>query len=181
MARSVINLLPPELLNNQKKQRTLSIITWVASGSLLFVIIAASTVLLYKLVQIKQIDSSKQIITELTTQVGSLQIQESLLYNIHNRLTQINQIESQSSTVLTQYNLTLTLIPPGFKLLSFNNDTSNQVKVSIESTGSAKLKSLFDSLTNPQNAEGKVAKIELDSLARNAQDKYKLDLTINYK
>jgi hypothetical protein len=181
MARSVINLLPPELLNTQKSQRTLSIFIWSAGAILIVVIILTATVLLYKLLQIQQLNANRQLIGELTTEVNSLQIQESLLYNVRTRLSQIKQIDTQNSIPLTQYSLTLGLVPSGFKVISYGNDTTNRVRLSVESTGSARLKNLFDSLTNPANAEGSVAKIELDSLSRSALDRYKIDLTINYK
>lgn len=181
MARSVINLLPPELLSTQKRQRTLAIFIWFASSLLILIIVLTSLVLLYKLFQIQQINSHKQTIAELTNQINSLQTQESLLSNVRQRLSEIKQVDTLSQTALTQYALTLNLVPPGFRVLSFVNDTTNRVKFSVESTGSARLKNLFDNLTNPGSAEGKIAKIELESLARNAQDKYRADLTINYK
>lgn len=181
MARSVINLLPPELLNTQKKQRTLAIFIWFASSLLILIIVLTSAILLYKLFQVQQINSHQQTIAVLTDQINSLQTQEILLSNVRQRLAEIKQVDSQSQTALSQYALTLNIVPPGFKVLSFVNDTTNRVKVSLESTGSARLKNLFDNLTNPESAEGKIAKVELESLSRNALDKYKADLTINYK
>lgn len=181
MAKSVINLLPPELLNTQKSQRTLAILIWSAGSILLLTISITAAILLYKLFQIQIINSRKQNITDLTSQINSLQIPKSLLFNIHNRLNQLNQVSSQNSLPLTQYTLTLGLVPPEFKISSFINDSQNSVKLSVESTGSAKLKNFFNNLTSPQSAEGKISKVELDSLSRNATDKYKIDLTITYK
>lgn len=181
MARSVINLLPPELLNTQKKQRTLAVFVWTAGASLLIVIILTASILLYKLYLVQQLNSTRQTVEELTNQIQSLQTQESVLYTIRNRLNDLNQLASQNQTVLTQYSLTIGLVPTGFKIVSYTTDTNNQVKLSVESTGSARLKNLFDNLTSPQSAEGKIIKTNLDSLSRNSRDQYILDLTIKYQ
>lgn len=181
MARSVINLLPPELLNTQKKQRTLATFVWLASISLIVVIVLTASILLYKLYQIQQLNIRHQDIQQLNTQVSSLQAQEGILYTVHARLNDLSQISQQNQTPLSEYSLTQSIVPSGFKILAFSNDTLHQVKLSVESTGSAKLKNLFDNLTNPQVAEGKILKSNLDSLSRNSLDQYKADLTINYQ
>lgn len=180
MNKISVNLLPPELLSAQKKSSNMAKLNVIAIAALILTIITTTLILTVKIIQASRLQSEKNQLDSLNAELQTFESQDRLQAQLKSRIQQIFSIKTSNPGLVEKIDYSTKLIPSDFRLNHLSFDKNGNVLLSVESTGAAKLKGFFDSLTNPQN-QGKISQVLLESLTRGKDDKYTYDLNLEIK
>jgi hypothetical protein len=171
-----INLLPPELEASKKNAQRKNLINQLSISLLSLVILIAIGTIIYGRYQSSHLGSSNDKLTAAKESLSSLSAQESALLSTKSLLSGITTVSQKDYNQLAIYTLISSFLDPQSKLMSFSIDKKNKVNLSLEASSSASLQSFFDNLTSPTTNQGKLNKINIDSLSQASNNKIRFEM-----
>lgn len=178
MSAISINLLPEELANKDKFETKKSRVIRLSIGVLLVMILISSTTLLVRILQNRSLQVANQQLDSDRAKVASLKDKEGLVFYLKQRLDAINTLSNQESPQAKSFNLITNLAPVGLKISSLSIDKNGGVTLSVTSPTTDDLNSFFNNLTDPEENQGRIAKVTIDSFSRVSGGQYRADLTV---
>lgn len=178
MDRLSINLLPPELKLNKKKQHKKNLIIRISVGILMLMILITSGLLSVSIYQKSQLEVESTALEKLKSQLGSYREQEVIAFLLRNRLSGITQAENKQFPQTQAFNLLTGITPLDVSIYAFKVDRSDKVNIQGQTNNTQALGELFINLTDPKVNVGKVSKVNLNSLNKSGADLYRFDLNV---
>ena len=179
MDKFTINLLPGEVLLQEKDRSKRSLLLKISIAFLLVVVMVAAATFMLTINQKQQLEEANQSLDNARTKVQSYNDQESLVTYLKQRLDNIDTLQKQQSKPVLSYRLMLRLLPVGVSVSAFTLDKSNKIVISAQSNNIESVKQFFDNLTDPTINQKNITKVNIDSLSRSADGSFRMDLTIS--
>ena len=178
MDKFTINLLPGEVLLQEKDRSKRSFLLKISVAFLLVVIMIAGATFLMRVTQKQQLEAANQNLDSAKAKVQSYSDRESLLVYLKQRLDNIQNLQGQQSKPVQSYYLMQALLPAGVSVSAFTLDKGNRIVISAQSSNVDSVKQFFDNLTDPTTNQKKITKVNIDSLSRTGDGSFRMDLTI---
>lgn len=178
MPSITINLLPGEVKVLEKDLRKRSFLFKISIGILVGMIGFTSLILVLRLFQNRSVEHLNQQLQASQVKVAAYKNQEGLLVYLKQRLDTIRSLNQQGSTPVQPYNLVTALVPSSMDILLLNIDKPNTVIISTEAVDTGTIEQYFNNLLSTRTNQGKVSKIQIDSLSKGLGSMYKIDLTL---
>lgn len=173
-----INLLPVEVTRQQQKEARFYQVQSISIASLLVLIFLSSTTLALSFLQNSSINLANTNLQAAEEKVIQFKDKEGSLVILKNRLTVLDQIIGTPSKQRLVYNLVTALLPPSISPTLAVTDTSGNVTLTLATQDRLALDNYLKDLVNPEKNEGRVAKVDVESLSRGRDGVYRINLKI---
>lgn len=168
-----INLLPRELLEENKRTVQRPWLSRVSIGLIIVSIIATVGVFGLGISQAAGLNNSLQDVSELESKISSLKDKEGLLTVLKTRLDKINTLSSDETIQTKAYLITTSLMPSDVKLTNLSISKGNKVALTGDTNSVTSLETFFNNLVNSPD---KVSSVKLESLSRTVRGDIRFDL-----
>lgn len=173
-----INLLPPEITQQQIDKDKFNKIQYIGILSMLLFIFLAAVVFGLRFVQSESLKKSQIALEDIEAKIKALQGQESSLVIIKNRLAQIAPLYNEPSKTRSLYKIINELIPANSQVSSFSIISSGTISLGVEVLDISILDNFIQTLTDNTKNDNKIKSISLESLVRTRDGSYRTDLKI---
>lgn len=181
MDKLKINLIPPEIKEKAKKEAKRSVVIKISIGLLGLLILVTIGILGVIIFQSATITGLNSSIEEEKTKITGLKDKEAVVFFLKNRIDTINKFSDNHYKQGEVYELISQIIPEGIDIASLQVDKSDKVTLSGETTTTLLLDVFFNSLTDSNTNEGKIASVSVDSLSKSANGILRFNLIVNMK
>ncbi len=178
MDKIFINLLPSDILVLEKDRNKRAVFIRLAVLILVVMVAITGTLLLARFTQNQKLAQAQQQLQSAKDKVNQYQAQENLVFYLKERLQDISSLSNQESPYAQSYNLLVKLSPPGLSFSSVSLDKPGTAVLSTTADNSSTVKQFFNNLTDPRINQNKVTKVKIDSLSKDPNGQYRIDLTI---
>ena len=179
MDKLKINLIPPEVKAKAKKDAKRALGVRISVGLLGVLILITSGILAVIIYQSVTVQALNSEIENQKTAIVKLRNKEAIAFFLKNRIDTINQFALTQNQQSDMFVLINSLFPAGIDLLSLQIDKSDKVQLQAETLSTLSLENLLNSLTDPDENEGRIASVSVDSLNRNQAGLIRFSLTLN--
>lgn len=173
-----INLLPTEIRQSKEAQEKRAFLAKIAITMLVGAIGLTAVVLVLAVSQNLTSRLAQENFNQVRAKLANFKEPEGLAFTLKSRLADISKISGRDTQHSQTFNLITALMPADIRLINFSISGGNQVKVEGETGNIVSLETLFDNLTDPENAEGIIVASNVDSLSRSQAGRVRFDLTI---
>lgn len=177
MSKISINLLPPEILDEDKIKGKQPLFTKISISLLILIVALTVAVFMYGISQSLALKNLENQVDQASLKVTTLKEQEGLLTLLKARIDKIKSLAGQESPPAQAFNMISGVMPAEMKLLSFSMDKNSRIILSGETSTTVSIKSFFDSLMDTGKSGG-VSSVKVESLSRSMDGKIRFDLTI---
>lgn len=179
MDKLKINLIPPEIKEQAKKEAKRSLMVKVSIGLLGLLIILTVSILAVIIFQNAVLQALNKDLEEQKTKIASLDEKEAVVFFLKNRIDGINQFSKNQDEKESIYELIRKLTPVEISLASLQIDKTNIVSFQGNTNSTAALDVLFNNLIDPKTSEGKIASVSVESLSKTQNSNITFNLAIN--
>lgn len=175
-----INLLPAELIYNEKEQLKKG---WVIKGSVFFILVIVmltAGAFGLSLFKVSEHTSANERLKQAQFNVQSLNEQEGYLSLIKQHLSIIDKIQNQDQQQISNLKLISSIVPEGTSLSRFSIDSSKKINMSGESDNIDSLEEFLGSLLDSKN-EKSASLVSVNNLSLGSQNIARFDLTATLK
>lgn len=181
MVKISINLLPPEILEQQfKKAKFYKIQTAGIVIVLLLVFLSSLTVAL-GILQNRNISMASAQVTQAEQKAANLKNTQATLLLLDDRLKAINAYWGVSSKQSSIYKLITKLMPSSIAVTAISIDRNSAAVFPIVAPDSISLEDFIIQLTSKEENEGKISQVVVDNLNRGRDGFYRVSLTVKPK
>ena len=178
MDKLKINLIPPEIKENAKKEAKRSFLVKVSVGVLGLLILFTSGILAVIIFQNVTLEALEADIEQEKNRIGTLRDKEAVVFFLKNRLDTINKFAGGQYKQEEVYELISSLISENIVLASLQIDKTDVVALQGDTNSTLALENFFNNLTDPEMNEGKIASVAVESLSRSQNGKIGFNLEI---
>jgi hypothetical protein len=175
--QSGINLLPPEVIAQQKQLSKQNFANRFSVGTLVLLVFITGIVFALRLMQDSSAQQVEDTIAHAQDQIGSLQEREGVLVSLKNKLGSIQTLIS-GDTKANVFTSVLNQAPADMKLSLITVEKSGVMLLTLSSPSVASIESFLVSLQDPAKLSFKVTKIDLDSFSKGKDGLYRMNLKV---
>jgi hypothetical protein len=179
MDKLKINLIPPEIKEQAKREAKRSLLVKISIGLLGLLILVTAGILSVIIFQGAVLKSLNADLEKDKTKIASLKDNEAVAFFLKNRITTINQYSSGHYEQAEVYDLINKLMPTEVSLSLLQIDKTSVISIQGSTFSTAALDSLFHNLIDPKMNEGKIASVSVESLSKTQASNIGFNLEIN--
>lgn len=181
MAKISINLLPPEIIQQELKRTRFYKIQFIGIGIILVMFFLTSLTFALQILQSRNISIAQAKVTEGEQRIASLGDTQTSLYILKDRLTAISKYLGVPSKQSSLYKLIEKLVPASVQISDISINKSGDITFSALVPDSISLDDLVNSLIDQEDNEGKLGQVSIESLSRGRDGAYRMSLQIGSK
>lgn len=181
MVKISINLLPPEILEQQLKKAKFYKIQAAGIVVVLTLVFLTSLTVALGILQSRNISTASAQATQAEQKVTNLKNTQAALLLLDDRLKAINEYWGASSKQSSMYKLITKLVPASIAVTAITIDRSSEAVFSVAAPDSISLDDFIVKLTAKEDNEGKISQVALDSLNRGRDGLYRVSFTVKPK
>lgn len=178
MDKLKLNLIPLELKEQAKKEAKRSLVVRISLGLLGLLILITFGVLAAAILQGLELSKINAQLDQHKTEVASLKDKEAVISFLKNRIDAINTFTNNRYKQAEILELVERQFPGGVNLVALHIDKSTKVLVQAQTSDTKLLKQFIDTLTDPQNQEGKIASVSAQNVNLSQDGKINFDLQL---
>ncbi len=178
MDKLKINLIPPEIKEQAKKEAKRSFIVKISAALLGVLILFTAGLLAVIVFQNMALQSLNTQLEEEKAKIAGLKENEAVVFFLKNRIDSINQFSDGHYKQGETYDLISSLIPPGINLVSLQIDKTPTVNLQGDTAATVALNNFFNDLMDSGKNEGKIASVSVESLNRSQSGNIGFNLVI---
>ncbi len=150
-----INLLPPEVMTQELKNKKFYKIQLVGIATILVMVFLTSLTLALRILQSRSMDIYQARLTQAEDKASGLKNAQASLYLLQNRLSVIGKYLGVPSEQSSMYQLIDKLIPPSIVINAITVGKSGEIVFQAFAPNSGSLESLINNLTEKDSNDGK--------------------------
>lgn len=177
-ARISINLLPPEFLAEELKRTKFIRVQTIGVGIILVMIFLASLTVALRILQSYSISQIRSKLDQVEEKVLSLKNRQASMVLLKNRLVTIDKYLGETSIQNNMYTLLDKLIPESVIVTSLSVDKGGNTTIIAGVSDSTTLDNLMSNLTLSDINEGKIKRVDIESLNRGRDGFYRLSFKV---
>lgn len=178
MDKLSINLLPEDILEEERKQIKIPWLNSVTIGALLLTVGVTVSVFIFSVAQNRAFARLNDQVKEARDKVASFRETESLVLVLKSRLNKISSLSPHESVYTQSYNLITSLVTSEIEVTGFSVDKSGKILLGVSFQDPSRLQPFFANLTDPARNEGKIKSVRIDGLSKGRTGNIKMDLII---
>lgn len=175
-----INLLPPEILQNELKRKNFFKIQFLGIAVILLFVFLASLTVALRILQSNNIIAAQEELSRTQEKVADLKGTQDSLVLLKNRLDVIDQYLGVPSQSTSMYKMLEVLIPPSVMISSVSVNKGGEILLSATIPDFMILDDLINNLTQKDSNEGKISQISIENLSRGRDGFYRISLKIKF-
>jgi hypothetical protein len=176
---SLINLLPPELLAENKKKTQVSLANQFSVVALVILVAVTSAALALRLLQAQKLQAVNTSVAQAEQEISGQKDKEGYVITIKDRLSSIREILKGGGKQAV-FGYVLGNLTPELRVSSASVDKEGNMSLILTVTSLDALDVFLDALAQADQ-DPKISTVQLDSLARTKDGGYQLSLSIASK
>jgi hypothetical protein len=174
---SGINLLPIEVIQQQKQKSKQNLANRFSVGMLVFLVFMTGIVFALRLMQDSSAQNVEDNIAHAQNEIGSLQEREGMLVSLKTKLGSIQGlVNGDSKSVM--FSSVLNQSPQDLKLAVLSVEKSGILMISLSSLSVSSIETFLTHLQDPNMVAFKISKIDVDSFSKGKDGVYRVTLKI---
>lgn len=173
-----INLLPPEVMTQELKNKKFYKVQFVGIAIILVMVFLTSLTLALRILQSYNIKLYQVRLTQAEENASDLKETQASLFLLQNRLSVIGKYLGVPSEQSSMYQLIDKLIPSSVVINAITVDKSGGVTFQALAPDSVSMESLINNLTIKENNKGKISQVSIESLNRGRDGAYRISFKI---
>lgn len=178
MDKLKINLIPPEIKEQAKKEAKRTLMVRISIGLLGVLIVFTAIILVVIVFQNVTLQALTKQLDEEKSRISGLREKEAVVFFLKNRIDTINKYSNGFYTQEETFALITKLVPPEISVSFLQIDKTQTVSVQGDTQTADSLEVLFNNLMNPAQNEGKITAVSVESLSRSQSGTISFDLKI---
>lgn len=179
MDKLKINLIPPEIKEQAKKEAKRSLLIKISIGLLGILILVTAGILSVIIFQSAVLKALNADLESERTKIASLKDNEAVVSFLKNRISTINQYATGHYEQGEVYDLINKLVPSDVSVSSLKIDKTKIVELQGNTFSTTSLDTFFKNLIDPKVNEGRIASVSVESLSKTQKSNVGFNLSIN--
>lgn len=181
MAKFSIDLLPLEFKAEEIKRTKFYKIQVIGVVTILILAFASSLTIALRILQSQNLSQIQSRLSQTERRVSELQTTQTSLLVLKSRLAIIGEYLGTQSEQAQIYTIVSKLLPAEVVINGISISQSGEVSLTAVTQDSDSLDRLIDNLLSPQQNQGKISKVSLETFSRGKDGIYRLSLRIEPK